>query len=166
MQLMHEAHPSLGFALIEVLFALAILGLGLSVSMGWLQPHLQTQRQQLARETAMQLADNLAERMHLNPSATHGYAQSWGQTLTPSNTNCEQQACTAAQLAAWDVTQWRQEVQAQLPGGDAAVFTHDQQWWGIVLAWQDANERYRTDGANGSPACPAQHSCWRLWLRP
>ena len=162
---MQRTPPMHGFALIEVLFALAILGLGLSMAAG-LQVHLQSQRQQLARETAMQLADNLAERMHLNANAISSYAQGWGAVAAQASTDCRQQPCSPSELAAWDVAQWRSDVQSLLPQGDAAVFVGDQGWWGILVAWQDAQTSFRTDTANGSPACPPERSCWRLWMRP
>lgn len=165
MQLMQRTQTRHGFALLDVLFALAILGFGLSMLAG-LQVHLQQQRQQLARETAMQLADNLAERIHLNPTASQSYAHAWGVAVVPPGTDCQQQPCSASQLATWDVAQWRGDVQRLLPQGDATVFVGDQGWWGILVAWQDAQTSFRTDTTNGSPACPPERSCWRLWMRP
>jgi type IV pilus modification protein PilV len=164
-----------GFALIEVLFALALLGLGLSALLSWLQPHVHTQRQQLAREAAMRLADNLAQRMHLNATQATAYAQSWGSNSAEAKrteasfapvVDCQQQRCTPTQLAVWDGSKWRTEVRGELAEGDASVFASDDGWWGIVVAWHDAREQLQTDASHGTPPCPPKHSCWRLWVRP
>jgi hypothetical protein len=64
--------------------------------------------------------------------------------------------------------QLQQTLQSQLPEGDVTVFalTEAAGWWGIVIAWRDANETYRTDTIFGTPPCPRQMSCWRLFFRP
>lgn len=167
MQLTQAGLPnSKGFVLIEALFALALVGLGLFAFVRLLQPSLQVQRQQIARESAMRLADNLMQRMHLNSSQATAYSQDWGTALPNITTDCAAQACTAPQLAQWDVQQWRLLLQTQLPAGDANVFISPDAWWGIVMAWQDEGETFRTDLAHGTPPCPAHKSCWRIWFRP
>jgi hypothetical protein len=130
------------------------------------QPQLQNQRQQLARESAMRLASDLSERMHLNATQAQAYAQAWQARPKSLVTDCVTRPCRADELAAWDVQRWRLQVQSNLPSGDAAVFNGGDGWWGIVLAWQDDRELLRTDNSRGTPACPAHKSCWRLWIRP
>jgi hypothetical protein len=68
----------------------------------------------------------------------------------------------------WDMQQLQQSLKSQLPEGDAAVFalTDVVGWWGIVIAWRDTSETLRTDTISGTPPCPEQMSCWRLFLRP
>ena len=159
--------PRNGFVLLEAIFALALLSFGLLALMGWLQSSMQNQRQQLAREQAMRLAQNLSEAMQLNARHASAYAQSWGASNATKTLaiDCTRQACSGAQLALWDVQRWQQQVQTDLPQGDAAVFDATQGWWGIVLAWQDARMGLRTDTSGRTPACPDQKSCWRLWVR-
>lgn len=168
MQQLKPPHPpQLGFALLEALFALLILTLGV-LGLLWMHQHaLAQQRQQLMRSVAMGIADDLAERMHLNAPQRNAYAKTWGQGTTFS-TDCAATACTRQELAAWDQMQLEQSLQTQLPEGDAAVFglTDIANWWGIVIAWKDPNETYRTDTASGTPSCPSQMSCWRLFFRP
>jgi type IV pilus modification protein PilV len=157
----------LGFALLDALFALLILALGV-LGLLWMHQHALTQqRQQLMRSVAIGIADDLAERMHLNAPQRSAYAKTWGQSATLS-TDCSATACTRQELAAWDQMQLQQTVQTQLPEGDASVFalTDAANWWGIVIAWKDPNETYRTDTASGTPSCPPQMSCWRLFFRP
>jgi type IV pilus assembly protein PilV len=157
----------LGIALLEALVALVILAFGVLGLLWMHQQALAQQRQQLMRAVATGIADDLAERMRLNSPQRALYAKAWGNGIAATS-DCTATACTHQELAAWDKQQLQQILQSQLPEGDAAVFalTDVPNWWGIVIAWRDANETYRTDTASGSPACPAQMSCWRLLFRP
>jgi len=156
----------LGMALLEALVAWVILAFGVLGLLWMHQQALTQQRQQLMRSVAMGVADDLAERMRLNAPQRSLYAKTWGSATTTSP-DCASTPCARQELAAWDMQQLQQSLQSQLPEGDAAVFalTDVAQWWGIVIAWRDANETYRTDTASGTPPCPAQMSCWRLFLR-
>ena len=157
----------LGIALLEALVALVILAFGVLGLLWMHQQALTQQRQQLMRSVATGIADDLAERMRLNAPQRAMYAKAWGNAATAAP-DCAATPCSRQDLAAWDMQQLQQTLQSQLPEGDAAVFTLTDaaSWWGIVIAWRDANETYRTDTASGSPACPTQMSCWRLLFRP
>ena len=162
------AHPRYqGFALLDAALALALLSGG-ALALLWLgQQHLLTQRQQLARETALVLAQDLVERIHLNATQVQGYAHGWSAEMT-ATADCQRSACSRSELTGWDLRQWRQRVSTELPQGDASVFAASSPdgWWGVVLAWRDDNESLRTDRRGNTPECPAAHSCWRLWFRP
>jgi len=157
----------LGIALLEALIALVILAFGV-LGLLWLhQQALAQQRHQLMRSVAMGVADDLAERMRLNSPQRAMYAKAWG-SASHAAPDCKASACTRQELAAWDMQQMQHTLQSQLPEGDAAVFalTDVASWWGIVIAWHDANETYRTDTTSGTPPCPSHMSCWRLFFRP
>lgn len=160
-----------GIALLEALVALVVLAFGVLGLLWMHQQALVQQRQQIMRSVAMGIADDLAERMRLNAQQTAMYAKAWSGPNNGSATaapDCTATACTRQELAIWDLQQLQLALQSQLLEGDAAVFalTASPNWWGIIVAWQDANETYRTDTASGSPPCPAQMSCWRLFFRP
>lgn len=159
--------PQLGMALLEALVALVILAFGVLGLLWMHQQALLQQRQQLMRSVAIGVADDLAERMHLNAAQRHLYAKTWGASA-PAAPDCATTPCARQDLAAWDMQQLELNLQSQLPEGDAAVFalTDATPWWGIVIAWRDVNETYRTDATSGTPPCPAHMSCWRLFLRP
>jgi type IV pilus assembly protein PilV len=163
----HATQPLQGMALLEALTALVILAFGVLGLLWMHQQALTQQRQQLMRSVATGIADDLAERMRLNAPQRAMYAKAWGNAATAAP-DCAATPCSRQDLAAWDMQQLQQTLQSQLPEGDAAVFTLTDaaSWWGIVIAWRDANETYRTDTASGSPACPTQMSCWRLLFRP
>ncbi len=159
--------PQRGIALLEALVALVILAFGILGLLWMHQQALAQQRQQLMRSVAMGVAEELAERMHLNAPQRTLYAKAWGAAATTAP-DCAVTPCSRQDLAAWDMQQLQQNLQIQLPDGDAAVFalTDAAQWWGIVIAWRDVNETYRTDTTSGSPPCAAQMSCWRLLFKP
>ena len=164
---MQQLKNQTGIALLEALMALLILAFGV---LGLLWVHQQTlmqQRQQLMRAIAMGIADDLAERMTLNGSQQALYAKTWGNVTTTAP-DCAATACSRQDLAAWDMQQFQELLNSQLTEGDAAVFAlpSNSNAWGIVIAWRDANETYRTDSTSGSPPCPAQMSCWRLFFSP
>jgi type IV pilus assembly protein PilV len=159
-----------GVALLEALMALLLLASGVLTLLWTHQQALALQRQQIMRAVAIGLADDLAERMRLNAPRTVDYAKTWGASApgTGKQPDCAAQPCLRSELAQWDMQQVQQTLQTQLPEGDAAVFalTDAAGWWGIVLAWRDDRMTYRTDGASGTPACPDNKSCWRLFFRP
>ena len=157
----------LGIALIEALVALLVLTFGV-LGLLWLHQHaLLQQRQQLMRSIATGLGEDLAERMRINAAQRALYAKAWG-SASSATADCTSVACSRQALAAWDSQQLQQAVQSQLPDAEAVVFelTGVTGWWGIVVAWRDTNETYRTDNTFGTPPCPVQKSCWRLFFRP
>jgi type IV pilus assembly protein PilV len=165
---MQLANTQRGMVLMEGLMALVVLAFGV---LGLLWMHQQTlaqQRQQLMRSVASGIADDLAERMRLNTPQRVMYAKAWGSSSATAAFDCSATACSRQDLAAWDLQQLQQTLQSQLPEGDASVFSLQgvAGWWGIVIAWRDAAETYRTDTTSGTPPCPAQMSCWRLFFRP
>ena len=166
-QLTQTKRQQLGIALLEVLVALIILAFGVLGLLWMHQQALVQQRQQLMRAVAISVADDLAERMHLNSTQHALYAKAWGAATTTAP-DCAATPCSRQDLAAWDMQQLQQTLQSQLPEGDATVFalTEAEGWWGIAIAWRDANETYRTDTTSGSPPCAAQMSCWRLLFKP
>ena len=164
---MQQLKTQTGIALLEALMALLILAFGVLGLLWMHQQALMQQRQQLMRAIAMGIADDFAERMTLNAPQQALYAKPWGN-VTNTAPDCSATACTRQDLAAWDMQQLQQSLRNQLPEGDAAVFALPSapNGWGIVIAWRDANETYRTDSTSSSPPCPAQMSCWRLFFSP
>ncbi len=161
-----QSKRQLGIALLDALVALFVLAFG-ALGLLWMhQQALTQQRQQLMRAVAIGIGDDLAERMRLNSPQSTLYAKAWGNA-TKAAPDCTATACTRQELAAWDTQQLQQTLQSQLPEGDAAVFalTDVVGWWGLVIAWQDANETYKTDTVSGTPPCPTRMSCWRLFFK-
>ncbi len=115
-----------GFSLIEVLISLLVISVGL-LSIASLQLLSKRSNYDAAQRTsAAHLADDLLSRLRSNPSALIDYlpAQPLGNASldAPATICTEGVVCTAAELAAYDLWQWEQELdgmQTTVDGGAA-----------------------------------------------
>ncbi len=150
-----------GFAMLEALAALLILTAGAVGVLWWQQQATLRQQQQTYQFIAMGLASDLADRMRINASQSALYAMHWGESRQTTQ-DCFTNACSWTQLAQWDIAQWQQALRAQLPKGDASVYSLPGQtgWWAISVGWP-ANKI-----SSNNTTCPAQMQCWNLWVRP
>lgn len=152
---------SAGLAMIEALAALLILTAGAVGVLWWQQQATLRQQQQTYQFIAMALASDLADRMRINASQSALYAMHWGESRQTTQ-DCFANACSWTQLAQWDIAQWQQALRAQLPKGDASVYSLRGQtgWWAISVGWP-ANKI-----SSNNTTCPANMQCWNLWVRP
>jgi type IV pilus assembly protein PilV len=152
---------SAGLAMLEALAALLILTAGAVGVLWWQQQATLRQQQQTYQFIAMALASDLADRMRINASQSALYAMHWGESRQTTQ-DCFANACSWTQLAQWDIAQWQQALRAQLPKGDASVYSLRGQtgWWAISVGWP-ANKI-----SSNSTTCPANMQCWNLWVRP
>lgn len=164
---MQQLKTAQGMAMVEALVALVLLTAGVLGLLWMHEQALVQQRQQLLRSVAIGLADDLVERMFINPSQHALYAKTWA-TPVPEAPDCATLPCLPQDLAHWDLQQFQHNLNTQLPQGDASVYplTDMPGRWGIVMAWRDTQETYRTDTLAGTPPCPMQMSCWRLLFSP
>lgn len=162
-----------GISLIESLVALVVLALGVMGLAGVQTRLLVETRTANSRAIAVQLIDDLSNRMALNRFAAVGrpqltnpinssYLLGWSDTSgvgvampTANPFNCVVNTCTAAQLAQSDLFQWRTAVNAAFPGAQATVFalplaTSDVRQLGIAIAWP-LNERSGATAAYTEP---------------
>ena len=168
-----------GLALLESLASMVVLGLGVMALLGTQLRTVAENRTANSRQVAVRLADDLLERLKTNPlgwGAVPLYEVGWG-TAPAATTNCGTTACSGQQKAAWDLVQWKANVAAALPGGQATAFVAtDPRQLGVMIAWR-ANER-STDTAyvtpfnvnvgqgNRSFACPADLICHVTYGQP
>lgn len=125
-----------GVTLIEVLVALVVLSIGL-VGLSRLQVKgVQGGQSAMNRSQASVLIGDIIERMRANVSAAKAgnYNVSW--TATPSAAGCST-VCTAAQVAADDLFQWRFNVE-RLPGGESEISVTANGTATVGLRWYDA----------------------------
>jgi type IV pilus modification protein PilV len=153
-----------GFALLESLVAMLLLTAGVLTLLWTFQKGLAVQRQNVFRENAMRLADNMAQRMIMFNTPNH--ARNWGMNTYVATQNCITQSCSETQWAAWHKQQSNEELK-QLPLGDMAITPLQTlpNGWLIAVSWQDVSETFRTDTSLGDTNCPAEKSCWRLVFR-
>lgn len=151
------AQHARGFSTLDALTGLMVLNmLCLGVLAMQLQA-LQAQRDALAMQAAVGLAQDLWERMQLFPQAFMSYQLQLGQ-VTP-NTDCQSQACTPSQWAQSDLSAWQAAVQLRLPGAKTQLVTNASAKVQLLLAWPDNSTP--DPGATVPTACPSRHRCWQ-----
>ncbi len=149
-----------GFALFEALIALLIIALGLLAILGLQLRTLADTQTSIKRAQAVDLVNQLAERIRTNPSSiTNATSFLIGQGTIPTfPTNCETTPCDATQRALYDVNTWLSNVKDVMPLGDAAVFrpadypagfAGDTTQLGVLISWR-ANERKNSDGTTST----------------
>jgi len=152
-----SAQLSLGFSTLDALAALMVLNmLCLGVLAMQLQA-LQAQRDALAMQAAVGLAQDLWERMQLFPQASASYQLQLGQEVPP--TNCQSQACTPSQWVLSDLSAWQAAVQLRLPGAQTQLVSTGPNNVQLLLAWP-INAALDI-GSTSPSACPSRHRCWQ-----
>lgn len=144
-----------GISLIESLVALLVLALGILGLAGLQTRTIVESRTTNARAIAVAMVDDLSERMQFNIDARvagpNPYVVGWN--VFPVAPDCFNAACTPAQLAQMDLAQWKANIRASLPGGDASVFVlpDDNTQLGVLIGWSE-NESEKADEAGGGAA--------------
>lgn len=168
----HAAQHQAGFSLLEVLIALLVLSIGL-LGLASLQTlGLRSNQMASMRTTATQLAYDITDRMRANPQAV---ADTTNKPYEVNNathptivTNCRTTDCTAAQLATFDLAQWKTALSTTqnglhgLPGGLGEItqaagppLTHT-----ITVRWDQ--DRTGASGLNCPPQDDNDLRCFRL----
>ena len=133
-----------GIAMIEALVALLVLSLGV-LGLARLQVGALTEsRNSNARAVAVQMANDLAERMQSNAMVRrtnpdpNPYETVWGAPVA-AGTDCLASACNGDELAAFDLRAWKLNLSTLLPNGDAQVFRSntDTNQFGVLVRWTE-----------------------------
>jgi type IV pilus assembly protein PilV len=140
-----------GFTLIEVLISVFVLALGVIGVAGMQLVALRTSQQSSIQSTAAQLATEMADKMRANPEQ-----MKLGDNLNPylNEKNvvynsavdkdpaapgklCYTAECNGAELAAFDIYEWKSRVKAALPGGRVAICRDASPWDSVssALTW-------------------------------
>jgi len=158
MHINHQRMRCAGFATLDALAALMLLNLlCLGVLAGQWQA-LQAQRDALAMQTAVALAQDLWERMQINPQAALSYQLQLGQTVHPLD--CQSQACSLDNWAQADLAAWLSSVKLRLPGAQTQLLTNSQAQVQLLLAWPVSEWLPMLD-SSAIKECPAKHRCWQ-----
>jgi type IV pilus assembly protein PilV len=186
-----------GLTLIESLVALVVLALGVMGLAGVQTRLLVETRTANSRAIAVGLIEDLTNRMALNRTAAVGqqqaappavttaslYAFDWGGAAGTGTAmpvvaqNCALNVCTPAQMAVFDLFQWRTAVNRAFPGGQATVVqmlsaSGDNRQLGVAIAWtpneKSAEASYNAPfiPANGNVNCPNTLICHIVYVQP
>lgn len=185
-----------GISLIEALVAMLVLALGV-LGMAGIQARTMTStRVTHLRAEAVRAAEDLLDRIQANTEIKHvrpndnPYVTALGEPPEPER-DCAQAPCNGAQLAAFDLSQWKAQLARTLPSGDAMVFASDTDanQLGILISWTEASAKNETvaneadaalysqavgvrdaTGQAGTglatAACPEGQTCHLVFIRP
>ncbi len=156
---MHNLKTQIGTTLIEVLIAVVVLSIGL-VGLAALQTlSMKNNHSAYLRTQASFLAYDMVDKMRANLGAAQGgsYVTALG-TAPSGTTECQSGACTTAELAAYDINEWKcslgnwdaintcsttLSISGLLPGGDGAV-TRNGTIHTVSVRWNDRDGVQRT----------------------
>ncbi len=103
-----------GFTLIEILVAVVIMAVGLLGIAGLQVVSMQQNRSALLRAQALQLGEDILDRIRANPAASYdGVALTDAPDSNPED--CLNAVCTPAQMAAYDIAQWKCSINSTAP---------------------------------------------------
>lgn len=147
MRLIHAPmRPVRGFALVEVMVALAILAVGMLGMAVLLLQSLRASRAASERTQAVNLASDIVERMRANRAAGVAYDTETGSPDPRFVAACESRIddCDPATLAGHDLRGWLDGVSAALPGGVGTVRVDHPAGgldrWTISVSWSGGDE--------------------------
>jgi len=109
-----------GFSLIEVLVSLLVLAIGMLGMMTLQNISLQNNASAYYESQAMFLAYDALDRIRTSKNQGN-YAITLASDAPSTVTNCKSSACTAVELAQWDLKDWLENVEEYLPLGDAQI---------------------------------------------
>lgn len=169
--LMRSLRRQLGGSLIEVLVSIVIASIGLLALAGVNAASARYAKLSQYRATATQLANDIGDRIRANRNSmvdptTPGYSYSTtfstqAGTISSAPTTCTTTgiSCTAAQMAADDIAQWRQTVRAAMPEGSVSLIPSAPLANGATQIGVDVHVIWRdpaVDNADENPALAAE----------
>ncbi len=119
-----------GFSMIEILITLVIIAVAMLGTAGLQLNAMKLNKGSQSRTQAIFLAADIAERMEANKAgaiAGNYELNTLTSAVSTTTTDCASNACSAADLAAWDIKQWELAIQGD--NGDLALPSAE---WKIV----------------------------------
>jgi type IV pilus assembly protein PilV len=95
-----------GFSLIEVLVATVIMAIGILGIAGLQVVSLQQNRSSLLRSEALQIGNDIVDRMRANPDEVYAPVDYADEPVSASK-NCKEVSCSSAEMAEYDITLWK-----------------------------------------------------------
>jgi len=147
-----------GVTLLESMIAIVLVALGVLGILGVQLRTLSDTQTAVRRAQAIRLIEDLSERMKANPAALTtavltNYTAGWGAISTTPPNCATATGCAPTDMALADIAQWKANVAATMPLGDAVVFavapntaSNVRTQLGVMISWRE-NEREGADAA-------------------
>ncbi|PFH11998.1 type IV pilus assembly protein PilV [Collimonas sp. PA-H2] len=165
MNLKRKSSRHSGFALLEVLIAVVVLAFGMLGIAGLLLTAHKANSSSYIKQQAVQSAYDVIDRVRANSQTAinGGYAvnniTTGGTPVIPAaaSPDCSTTACSATQLAAYDVWYWLAKDLAQLPSGSGSIVTGaaptgNNTLVTIVVQWDDSPAQGKLGAASQTQA--------------
>lgn len=154
-----------GFSTLEALAALMVLNLLLIGLFSRQIQAWQAQRDVLAQQNTVELAQDLWHRMQVNNEGLAAYQLVLGEK--PSAMDCQSTSCSAGDWAQADLAEWYSALQLRMPGAQARVQTQTSTppLVRLLLAWPQSTADALPESSS-SADCPKQHRCWQTSWPP
>ena len=152
-----------GFTLLEVLIALLILSIGLLGLAALQTTALRSNQMASMRTTATTLTYDIIDRMRANPKGVIDGNYVINTATTPSSPpDCRTGACTTAQLATFDLGEWKNAID-RLPKGTGEItqVAGPPPVSTITVRWNESRDPAVT-GTTCPPASSTDLKCVRL----
>lgn len=149
------AHADDGFSMTEILVTLLVLAFGLLALAGMQMHTLRFLNNTAQQSSAMQMAQELSERMRANPRGVQNgaylfdglYADKAGTSPDPA-IDCQQKKCSSIEIAVNDLAELQSQAASKFYAG-ALHIEADQDLWRISVLWREVGFTER------DPVCPA-----------
>lgn len=186
-QTMNSSKIQKGFSLLESMIAIIVMVLGILGILGAQMKTLTDTQASVRRAQAIRLIGDLGERLQNNPDALGNLST---YTTSPKTSNdCSSAVCTPAELATYDIKQWRTNVTNTLPGSNVNIFLpqNSTNQLGVVIGWNenkylqngkelttDENDKLNTplaiksatDSSGTAVSCPTGLTCHLQYVQP
>ncbi|MGH8242989.1 MAG: type IV pilus modification protein PilV [Steroidobacteraceae bacterium] len=117
----HCTRGQSGFTMVETLVALVVLTIGLLGIAALLLKSLQAGRTATYRTQAVNLAADLADRIRMNRTAQAAYGTQFDDVAAEVGACFTTGGCDDGDLAASDLSRWKDQLAQRLPGGQGQV---------------------------------------------
>jgi len=147
-----------GISLLESLVSMLLLAVAVLGMLGAQLRTLAETQTGVRHAQAVRLIEDLAERIKTHPEGfMHASDFTSGWEPVPAAQDCRARPCMAAELARWELAEWKRSVAATLPLGRARVFDAGSgagRHLGVVVGWH-SNAQARGHDAAAAAAAPA-----------
>jgi type IV pilus assembly protein PilV len=161
-----QLSPQGGFSLLEVLISLVLVAFWALGSARMMSATMQLEKSSSLRNVAVALASDLLERIEANQVAASVGAYADANNGTSSSPQCSMTACTGAQLAQFDLSEWKGKLNTQLPSATASIVSGgvgNPFSYTVTITWTDrrSGQTYATSGKSESFAYSASRNFYK-----